>query len=179
MSNTGIATFGGGCFWCTEAIFQRLKGVIKVVPGYSGGDVDNPSYEQVSAGNTGHAEATQITFDPTIIGFDKLLEIFFATHDPTTLNRQGNDIGSQYRSAVFYHSDNQKKDAENCIKDLEKSGKFDIPIVTEVSPFRKFFPAEDYHKNYYNTHKDQAYCKLVIDPKVQKLMKEFSKEIAV
>jgi peptide-methionine (S)-S-oxide reductase len=177
MEKAEIATFAGGCFWCTEAIFQRLKGVAKVEPGYSGGEVENPSYEEFSSGTTGHAESTQITFDPTKISFQKLLEVFFATHDPTTLNRQGNDIGSQYRSAIFYHSEEQKKAAVEYIKELEDSHHYSDSIVTELTPFKNFYFAENYHKNYYENHKDQAYCRLVIDPKIQKLLKEFGNDL--
>ena len=163
-----IATFGGGCFWCTEAIFQRLKGVIKVVPGYTGGTSDNPNYEQVSSGESGHVETIQITFDPKIITFEKLLEVFFATHDPTTVNRQGSDIDTQYRSIIFYQNDAQKETAEKFIH---------LPIVTKIEPAATFYPAEDYHKNYYETHKDAPYCQLVIDPKIQKLYRDFKEDL--
>lgn len=162
------ATFGGGCFWCTEAIFQRLKGVQSVIPGYTGGNIDNPNYEQVSSRGTGHVEAIKISFDPKIISFEKLLEVFFATHDPTTVNRQGNDVGTQYRSVVFYHSEDQKKLAE---------AKIHPPMVTKLEPASAFYPAEDYHKNYYETHKDAPYCKLVIDPKIQKLYRDFKEDL--
>lgn len=163
-----IATFAGGCFWCTEAIFKRLKGVESVIPGYTGGNLDNPNYEQVSSGETGHAEAIQITFDPNTISFEKLLEVFFATHDPTTLNQQGADFGTQYRSSIFYHSADQKKAAEKFVHP---------PMVTKIEEASVFYPAEDYHKNYYDTHKDAMYCKLVIDPKIQKLYKDFKENI--
>jgi peptide-methionine (S)-S-oxide reductase len=172
---TETATLAGGCFWCTEAIFQRLKGVISVEPGYAGGSVENPSYEEVSAGQTGHAEATQIIFDPGQISFDKLLEVFWATHNPTTLNRQGNDVGPQYRSVIFYHSPEQKEVAEK--SKLQHAKDFNDPIVTEIVAFTNFYKAENYHQNYYNTHKDQAYCSLVIEPKIQKLLKEFKDEL--
>lgn len=173
-----IATLAGGCFWCTEAIFQRLKGVSTVDPGYSGGKRENPSYEQVSTGATGHAEAIQITFDPSVISFEKLLTIFFATHDPTTKNRQGADVGTQYRSVIFYHSENQKAVAEKVIKKLEQSKTYNDPIVTEVVPFEIFYEAEDYHQNYYNNNlAKNPYCSVVIDPKVNKLIKEFSTDI--
>src|SRR3990167_9498108 len=170
-----IATFAGGCFWCTEAIFRRLRGVGSVTPGYSGGKMENPSYEQVAAGVTGHAEAIQIEFDPLAISFSKLLEVFFATHDPTTLNRQGADVGSQYRSVIFYHGEKQKKLAIDFVGKLEKSKEFNQKIVTEVLPFPSFYPAEKVHKDYYEKSRGAFYCKLVIDPKIQKLYKDFSK----
>lgn len=165
------AVFAGGCFWCTEAIFKELKGVKSVTPGYSGGKVKNPTYEQVSTGETGHAEATEFEYDPAVISYNDLLTVFFATHDPTTLNRQGNDVGSQYRSAIFYMDEVQKKEAEEFIKkiDIDK----DRPVVTEVVPFEEFYEAEDYHKNYYEAHKDQPYCQLVISPKLEKLKSHF------
>ena len=145
-----LATFGSGCFWCTEAIFQSLKGVESVVSGYSGGSVENPSYEQVCSGTTGHAEVTQIQYDPNVISFKKLLEVFWKTHDPTTLNRQGADVGTQYRSAIFYHSEKQRELAEKYKKRLDESGAFPNPIVTEITAFTQFYPAEDYHQNYYD-----------------------------
>lgn len=165
------AVFAGGCFWCTEAIFKELKGVKSVTPGYSGGKVKNPTYEQVSTGETGHAEATEFEYDPAVISYNDLLTVFFATHDPTTPNRQGNDVGSQYRSAIFYMDEVQKKEAEEFIKkiDIDK----DRPVVTEVVPFEEFYEAEDYHKNYYEAHKDQPYCQLVISPKLEKLKSHF------
>ena len=171
------ATFGGGCFWCTEAIFKRLKGVQEVVSGYSGGKRKNPSYEQVSSGATGHAEAIQITFDPAIISYDKLLAIFFATHNPTTKDQQGADIGTQYRSVIFFHSDKQKKLAEGKIKQLEIEHAYDQPIITEVLPFHHFYTAEEYHQNYYDANRQYPYCQVVIDPKVKKLLKEFSDDV--
>ncbi len=174
---TEIATLAGGCFWCTEAIFQRLKGVAEVKPGYSGGNVENPTYEQVCSGSTGHAEAIQIKFDPKIIQFEKLLGVFFKLHDPTTLNRQGADSGTEYRSAIFYHSQIQKQTAENVKNDIEKSGIYESRIVTEIVPFKSFFEAENYHKNYYDANRSQPYCQLVIDPKIQKLYKEFKNEV--
>lgn len=161
------ATFAGGCFWCTEAIFQRLKGVKSVLPGYSGGHVENPTYEQVSSGNTGHAEAIQIKFDTQEISYEDLLDVFFKTHDPTTKNRQGADVGPQYRSVVFYHDEKQKLAAEKFIKTIPNA-------VTEVEPFDAFYAAEDYHKNYYNNNKNAGYCMLVIDPKIKKLQENFS-----
>jgi len=172
------ATLAGGCFWCTEAIYQRLKGVESIVSGYAGGTIENPTYEQVIRGETGHTEAIQIKFDPKIISFEKILDVFFATHDPTTLNRQGGDVGTQYRSVIFYHSDDQKEAAQETIKELTKSGKYHDPIVTKLEPFKNFFSAENYHQNYYENQKNSnPYCPLVIDPKIQKLMREFSEDI--
>ncbi len=173
-NNLETAYLGAGCFWCVEAIFQKLKGVISVEPGYSGGTVPNPTYEAVCTGKTGHAEVAKIVFDSTKISFKKLLEVFFEIHDPTTLNRQGNDVGEQYRSVIFYVDENQKKIAENLKGRLDKSGIYESPIVTEITPLNKFYPAEDYHKNYYETHKDQPYCQFVISPKVKKFEKKFS-----
>ena len=171
---TELATFAGGCFWCTEAVFQRLRGVQKVVPGYSGGNVEDPSYNQVTTGTTGHAEAIQITFEPEVISFAQLLEVFFQTHDPTTLNRQGYDVGTQYRSAVFYHSEEQKQDVDRVIKDVNESGSYSSPVVTEVRPFEAFYEAEDYHHNFYDQNKTYPYCQVIIDPKIEKLYKKFS-----
>lgn len=171
------ATFGGGCFWCTEAIFQRLKGINSAIPGYSGGDLPNPSYEEVSEGETGHAEAVQIEFDPKVIPFKKILEVFFYTHDPTTPNQQGNDFGPQYRSAIFYHSAKQKSDSDEFIQDLAGKKVFDRPIVTEVLPFKNFYEADDYHKNYYERNKNAMYCSYVIGPKIHKLLEKYGKEI--
>ncbi len=167
------ATLGSGCFWCTEAVFQQLKGVSSVVSGYSGGHIDNPSYEQVSTGRTGHAEVCQIQFDPDQISYEALLEVFFDTHDPTTLNRQGNDIGTQYRSVIFYHSEKQRETAERVKLELDKSGTWKNPIVTEIVPFKKFYPAEDYHQNYYRNNPNQGYCRVVIAPKLSKFQKVF------
>ncbi|EKD24486.1 MAG: hypothetical protein ACD_81C00002G0001 [uncultured bacterium] len=167
-----VAIFGGGCFWCTEAIFNALKGVIVATPGYSGGHVQNPTYEAVSAGTTGHAEATKIEFNPGEISFKELLTVFFATHDPTTINRQGNDVGPQYRSVIFYTSEEQRIQAEEYIK--EEQASFSDPIITELKPFEVFYEAEDYHKRYYETHKDAPYCRAVIDPKMEKLQKQFA-----
>jgi peptide-methionine (S)-S-oxide reductase len=167
------ATFAGGCFWCGEAVFQRLKGVLKVTSGYTGGETDNPSYEEVVSGQTGHAEAIQIEFNPKEITFEKLLQVFFATHDPTTLNQQGADVGTQYRSAVFYKDEEQRKEAESFIKQLEASKKYDKPIVTKVEPLKKFYSAGTYHKDFYDNHKDAPYCQIVIDPKIQKLYRDF------
>ena len=171
------AVFGGGCFWCTEAVFQRLRGVSSVLPGYSDGHVKNPTYEEVSSGTTGHAEATKIEFDPAEISFRDLLDVFFATHDPTTLNRQGNDEGTQYRSIIFYMSPEQKAEAEKFISELEKDGIFSSPIVTQIRAFDKFYVAEDYHQNYYNQNKNKGYCMAVINPKLDKLRKRFAEKL--
>jgi peptide-methionine (S)-S-oxide reductase len=176
-NTTQIATLANGCFWCTEAIFKRLKGVKSVLPGYSGGMVKNPSYEQVCTGRTGHAESIQIEFDPKIIPYEKILDIFWHTHDPTTLNRQGNDIGTQYRSAIFYHDQKQKEIAEKSKSDLEKAGVYKNRIVTEITPFKDFYVAEDYHKNYYESHRDAPYCNFVIDPKVHKLIAKYGSDL--
>ena len=169
-----VAVFGGGCFWCTEAVFKDLRGVISVMPGYSGGTVQNPTYEQVCAGSTGHAEATRVEYDPAQIRFKDLLTVFFATHDPTTLNRQGNDVGPQYRSAIFYTSEEQKNEALAFIKDIEASDPGGKKVVTEVTPFDVFYDAEDYHKNYYERNKSQPYCQVIIEPKVEKLQQKFA-----
>jgi peptide-methionine (S)-S-oxide reductase len=176
-SSVEVATFGNGCFWCTEAIFQRIEGVEKVVSGYIGGAVKNPTYKEVCTGLTGHAEAIQITFDPRKISFTELLEIFWQTHDPTTLNRQGADVGTQYRSAVFYHSDAQKKLADEYKQKLNASGAFDKPIVTEITRASVFYPAENYHQNYYNLNGKAPYCAYVIAPKLEKFEKVFGKKI--
>jgi len=174
---TDIATFGTGCFWCTEAIFQELKGVVKVTSGYMGGHVANPGYEEVCTGTTGHAECLQIVYDPAVISFDELLEVFWESHDPTTLNRQGNDIGTQYRSAIFYHNEEQKQKAEHYKAELDKQGAYPNPIVTEITPASTFYPAEDYHQNYYIDHGSQPYCYLVIRPKVEKFEKAFAEKL--
>jgi peptide-methionine (S)-S-oxide reductase len=171
--NTELATFAGGCFWCTEAVFLRLRGVEKVVPGYTGGHVPNPSYQAVCTGETGHAEAIQITFDPSQISYGQLLDVFFGTHDPTTLNRQGNDVGTQYRSAIFYHSPAQKKAADRAIEALNASGKLHGKVVTEVTPYEEFYEAEDHHHNFYNQNTTYPYCAIIIDPKIQKLYKDY------
>lgn len=171
------ATLGGGCFWCTEAVFARLKGVTSAFPGYSGGSVENPTYEQVSTGRTGHAEVTHLTYDPDVISFRKLLEIFFATHDPTTPDRQGADVGTQYRSVIFYHTDEQRREAEAYIKELTEKGTFADPIVTRVEPFRAFYPAEEYHKQYYERHRDAGYSRFVIAPKIEKLESKFKDKL--
>lgn len=174
---TEIATLAGGCFWCTEAVFERLKGVIQVESGYTGGDVENPSYDQVSMGNTGHAEAIQIIFDPGVISYEKLLEVFWATHNPTTTDQQGHDFGHQYRSVIFYHNEEQKKLAEASKEKLVKSGSWLQPIVTTIEPFTKFYPASVEHQDYYENNRNAPYCRVVIDPKIKKLMKEFKKDI--
>jgi peptide-methionine (S)-S-oxide reductase len=167
------ATFGSGCFWCTEAVFQRLKGVHSVTSGYSGGQVKNPTYKQVCTGTTGHAEAVQVKYDPSRITYAELLEVFWKTHDPTTLNRQGNDVGTQYRSVIFYRNDQQRKEAEHYKRKLDESKVFSGPIVTEIESFREFFPAENYHQEYYNLNSRQPYCAFVIRPKIEKLEKVF------
>ena len=171
------ATFGSGCFWCTEAVFQRLKGVRAVVSGYSGGRVENPTYQQVCSGLTGHAEVVQVTYDPAQVSYEELLEVFWATHDPTTPNRQGPDVGTQYRSVIFYHNDQQRKLAEHYRKKLDASGAFGAPIVTEIAPLGKFFPAEDYHQDYYRLNERQPYCQAVIRPKLEKLQKVFGQRL--
>jgi peptide-methionine (S)-S-oxide reductase len=177
MAQLEKAILASGCFWCTEAIFQRLKGVTSVVPGYAASRVDNPSYEQVCTGKTGAAEATQITYDPSIISYSTLLEIFWHVHDPTTLNRQGNDTGPQYRTAIFYYNEEQKRVALASKEELEKAGAYKNPIVTEIVPFTNFYEAEDYHKDYFNNHQSQGYCMLVINPKVQKLLKQYRSDL--
>ncbi len=171
------ATFGTGCFWCTEAIFQQLVGVEKVTSGYSGGTVPNPTYEQVCSKTTGHAECLSIVYDPAKISFDELLEVFWQTHDPTTLNRQGADVGTQYRSVVFYHNDEQKAKTEKYKAALDKSGAFDKPIVTTLEKFTVFYPAEEYHQNYYLNNPGQGYCQFVIRPKVEKFEKVFKNKL--
>lgn len=178
MSNLETATFAGGCFWCTEAIFKRLKGVEEVISGYSGGRTENPTYEEVSSGDSGHAEAIQVKFDPSVISYEQLVEIFFKLHDPTTLNQQGADIGEQYRSAIFYHSQTQKEIAEKVMEKFEKEKVYEDPIITEITEFSNFYKAEGYHQDYYeNNRNSNAYCRIVIDPKIQKLYKDF-KDIA-
>lgn len=177
LTELKTATFGAGCFWCTEAVFLNVKGVTKVVSGYSGGKVKNPTYREVCSGLTGHAEVTQITFDPKVVSFSDLLEVFWNTHDPTTLNRQGADEGTQYRSAVFYNDEEQKKIAEEYKKQLEASHVYKNPIVTEISPLINFYPAEDYHQNYYALNPNQGYCQYVIRPKVEKFKKQFSAKL--
>ena len=172
-----LATFGNGCFWCTEAIFQNVDGIEKVESGYSGGKGKNPTYKEVCTGLTGHAEVIQLTYDPKKVSFDELLEIFWKTHDPTTLNRQGNDEGTQYRSVIFYHNDEQKKLAEEYKKKLSEAGAFDRPIVTEISPYSTFYKAEDYHQNYYNLNGNAPYCAYIIQPKLEKFKKVFKDQL--
>ncbi|MBS1512682.1 MAG: peptide-methionine (S)-S-oxide reductase MsrA [Bacteroidetes bacterium] len=179
MTNARLdtATFGTGCFWCTEAIFQQLEGVKSVTSGYSGGTVANPTYEEVCSKNTGHAECLNIVYDSSKISFDELLEIFWQVHDPTTLNRQGADVGPQYRSVIFYHNEEQKAKAEHYKTELDKSGAWDKPIVTTLEKFNVFYPAEAYHQNYYNNHPNQGYCQIVIRPKVEKFQKVFKAKL--
>lgn len=172
-SHFETVTLGAGCFWCVEAVFQDLKGVERVVSGYAGGTVDKPSYRQVCSGTTGHAEAVQITYDPQVISFDDLLYVFWRTHDPTTPNRQGADVGTQYRSVIFYHNEEQKAAAERSRRETEASGLWPNPIVTEIAPFRNFFEAEEYHQDYYRLNPNQPYCRMVIDPKIHKFRQAF------
>jgi len=171
--HTEIATLGGGCFWCLEAVYEQLRGVEKVVSGYAGGRAPNPSYQQVCTGTTGHAEVVQITHDPQVITFRELLEVFFTIHDPTTLNRQGGDVGTQYRSAIFYHDEGQRQAAEAVIREIEAAGIWDAPIVTEVTPLTDFFKAEDYHQEYFRHNPSQGYCRAVIAPKVAKFRQKY------
>lgn len=171
------ATFGAGCFWCVEAVFQELKGVKSVVAGYAGGETEDPTYKEVCSGETGHAEVCRITYDKSEISFKELLEVFWKTHDPTTLNRQGADVGTQYRSVVFYHDDEQKKLAEELKEALDKSGAYDDPIVTEISPLTNYYEAEDYHQDYYDNNPAQPYCSFVIQPKLEKFRKVFEDKL--
>ncbi len=166
--------FGGGCFWCTEAVFKMMKGVVSVLPGYSGGKNPNPTYEQICSGNTGHAEVVKIEYNSDIVKFRDLLTIFFGSHDPTTLNRQGNDVGTQYRSVIFYTNNEQKKESEDFIKEINKSNKVGSPIVTEVQPLDKFYEAENYHKNYFENNQSNPYCEVIINPKLEKVQKRFA-----
>ena len=176
--STDTATLANGCFWCTEAIFEQLDGVISAVSGYTGGQVENPTYKEICTGETGHAECLQIVYDPSKISFDELLEVFWQTHDPTTLNRQGADVGTQYRSGIFYHNPEQKEKAEKYKAELNKSGAFDRPIVTEITSFTKFYPAEDYHQQYFeNNENSNPYCKIVIRPKMDKFQKVFKDKL--
>jgi peptide-methionine (S)-S-oxide reductase len=170
--NNEVATLAGGCFWCLEAVFQGLKGVERVVSGYAGGSVPNPSYEEVCGGGTGHAEVVQVTFDSGVLSYRDLLDVFFAIHDPTTMNRQGADVGTQYRSAIYYHSPEQERTARAAIAEIEREGVFDAPIVTEVAPLSVFYPAEQYHQDYFRRNPGQGYCRAVIAPKVAKFRKE-------
>ena len=171
------ATLGAGCFWCVEAIFQKLEGIISVVPGYSGGFVKNPSYKEVCTGKTGHAEVCRIQFDPGKISFAEILMVYWQTHDPTTLNRQGSDVGEQYRSVIFYHNEMQRKIAEDLKEQLNEDKTWDDPVITEVVPLENFYSAEDYHQNYYNNNPDQPYCSLVITPKIEKFKKIFAERL--
>jgi peptide-methionine (S)-S-oxide reductase len=177
--NLEAATLAAGCFWCTEAAFQIIKGIEKIEPGYTGGTVPNPSYEQVSTGKTGHAEAAQIFFDPKIISYKEILEIYFSMHDPTSLNRQGADVGTQYRSAIFYHTPEQKATAEALIVELTTEGIWDKPVVTSVEPLKVFYKAETYHKDYFKKHPKEPYCQIVIAPKIAKLQQRFFDKIKV
>ena len=177
--HTETATFGTGCFWCTEAVFQDLKGVLQATSGYSGGHVVNPTYEQVCSKNTGHAEVIQVVYDPAEITYDELLEVFWQTHDPTTLNRQGNDVGPQYRSAIFYHNEEQKQKAEHYKAELDQSGSWKDKIVTVIEPIRNFYAAEKYHQNYFNDNGSQSYCQYVVRPKVEKFRKVFKSKLKV
>ena len=176
-SKYDTATFGAGCFWCVEAVFLELKGVVSVTSGYAGGKIKNPTYKEVCSGLTGHAEVAQIVYDPSLISFDELLEVFWQTHDPTTLNRQGNDVGSQYRSVIFFHNEDQKQKAEHYKARLNESGAWENPVVTEISPLPEFFKAEDYHQNYYNQNSSEGYCQYVIQPKLEKFRKVFNDKL--
>jgi peptide-methionine (S)-S-oxide reductase len=177
LSQFSVATLGAGCFWCVEAVFQRLKGVDTVISGYAGGKTDKPTYKEVCSGTTGHAEVAQIYYNPNVISFEELLEVFFNTHDPTQLNRQGHDVGTQYRSVIFYNNDSEKQIAEAYKKQIAESGIFSQPVVTEISPLPKFFPAEDYHQNYFNLNGSQSYCEYVVRPKVEKFQKQFKEKL--
>lgn len=177
QTGSEVTTLGGGCFWCLEAVYIELKGVERVVSGYSGGSVANPSYEQVCSGRTGHAEVVQLTYDPELISFKEILQVFFTIHDPTTLNRQGADVGTQYRSAIFYHNPQQKRVAEELIAELNESNLWPDPIVTEVTPFERFYEAEEYHQEYYANNPNQPYCQVVIAPKLAKFRKKYLEEL--
>tara|TARA_B100001741_G_scaffold170826_1_gene141084 strand:- start:46 stop:576 length:531 start_codon:yes stop_codon:yes gene_type:complete len=172
MAKSDIATLGGGCFWCVEAVFQRIEGVLSVKPGYAGGDIKNPTYKQICTGNTGHAEVAKIEFDPDKITYSQILNVFWQSHDPTTLNRQGNDVGTQYRSVIFFHDESQREIAEKSKIDADKSGYWDNKIVTEITLLNNYYDAEDYHDNYYNNNPNQPYCLFVIKPKLDKLEKQ-------
>ncbi len=178
-SQSQVATLGGGCFWCTEAVFDQLQGVEHVESGYSGGTAANPSYRQVCTGTTGHAEVIQITFDPQVVSYREILDVFFTVHDPTTLNRQGADVGTQYRSVIFYHDEEQKRIAEEVIAELEAKKAFHDPIVTEVVPFKAFYKAEDYHQEYFQLHGYEPYCRMVIAPKVKKFKEHYGEKLKV
>ncbi|MEK7208293.1 MAG: peptide-methionine (S)-S-oxide reductase MsrA [Patescibacteria group bacterium] len=175
MEKLEKAVLGGGCFWCTEAVFKMLRGVHSVLPGYTGGTVPNPTYEQVCSGKTGHAEAIEVTYDPQLVTYRDLLTVFFGSHDPTARNRQGSDVGTQYRSAVFYTTPEQKRIAEKFVREINSSNKLGKPVVTEVAPLAAFYPAEDYHRDYFVTHPGNPYCEVVINPKLEKVQKEFAK----
>ncbi len=177
QKNLELATFGNGCFWCTEAIFEQLEGVYKVESGYAGGTVENPTYKAVCTGLTGHAEVIRLSYDPKKISYRELLDVFFNTHDPTTLNRQGADVGTQYRSAIFYHNEEQKAAAEKMIADLEKAEVFDNKIVTEVTEINNYYVAENYHQDYYNNNKNAGYCRAVINPKLEKFIKQYKDKL--
>jgi len=170
-----VAVFGGGCFWCTEAVYKQLKGVISVEPGYAGGITENPTYQQICTSTTGHAEVIRVEFDPQVISYKKLLEVFWNTHDPTSLNRQGNDVGSQYRSIILYSSEEQRKTTLKARMQMEENGSFSKPIVSEITSLKKFYPAEDYHRDYFSNHQSQPYCKMIIRPKLQHFSKEYAK----
>jgi peptide-methionine (S)-S-oxide reductase len=174
---TGVATLAGGCFWCIEAVYNEVEGIIEAMPGYAGGTSPSPTYEQVSTGKTGHAETVQITFDPAEISYREILEIFFTVHDPTTLNRQGADVGTQYRSVIFFHNDDQKAAAEEVIKELTDAKAWKHPIVTQLVKLENFYPAEEYHRNYFEKHPEQAYCQVVIAPKLEKLRKNWASKL--
>jgi peptide-methionine (S)-S-oxide reductase len=171
------ATLGGGCFWCTEAVYKNLKGVVDVVPGYSGGSIKNPAYREVCSGRTGHAEVVQISYDPEIVSYKEILEVFFMTHDPTTLNRQGNDVGTQYRSAIFYHDEKQKETAREVVQSFEKEKVYDQPLVTEITPFEAFYEAEETHKDYFERNEKQPYCQFIVAPKVAKFKEIFKDKL--
>jgi peptide-methionine (S)-S-oxide reductase len=171
------ATFGAGCFWCVEAVFQRLQGVEQVVSGYAGGKVKDPTYREVCYGKTGHAEVVQITYDPSVVSYRELVEVLFATHDPTTLNQQGNDVGTQYRSVIFYHNEEQKQIAEEVKRAVDASGAWKNPVVTEISPLPEFYVAEEYHQNYFNDNSNAPYCQYVVKPKVDKLIKSYREKL--
>ena len=177
MTHIETITLGSGCFWCTEAIYQRLEGVVKVTSGYSGGHIENPTYEQVCDKNTGHVELAKIVFDPTVVSIDEILEIFWKTHDPTTLDQQGNDVGPQYKSVIYYVTETQKQVAQKYKEALDKSGAFSAPIVTTIEPFKNYYPAENYHQNYYNNNTNQGYCRFVIAPKLEKFEKVFKAKL--
>jgi len=178
MSESELATFGGGCFWCVEAVFQELDGVESATSGYAGGDVEDPTYEAVCSGRTGHAEVVQVEFDPDVVSYGDLLEVFFATHDPTTEDRQGPDVGSQYRSAVYYQDEDQREAVESCVEALESGGVYDDPIVTEIAPLEAFYAAEDYHQDYYARNPNQPYCAMQIPPKLEKVREKFGGRLA-